>query len=734
MSIHYEVTPFVPDPAVYPSAIKLPFIKLGKPIFENGYNATPGRCSLATLTFTLPLPAVESQRSLLLPGACPMLYDGARTHEAGFNYYPENVGGSGASGGALTNASYGVCFLYEWQDAAGVFHRSASSVPVTVAIGATNALSCHAPWLHITDKQDANDGAGSRMSAVRIVPYRTTAGGTVYYRDTPQVATVYDNSLVEDSVDAVMLLVTSDALLVQNELLPTTGGGLDAEAFPSSTIACQHQRRTFFVLQEEQSFLQYTDETDERFLAQQTNEVYRIPIPTSGGSVVGLASMDEKLIILCQRKIFFVFGEGPNRLGQQNGYSLPQICSSLLGMAGGFHSSIALTPEGLWFMSSTRTLRLLGRDMQIREEADQDVNYFGSDADGLISDDITAARACVIDSKNQVRWYLSDTTVITWDYAQKQWSRQTNHDSTGGAVSARGVFFHSDGTHLYSSKTTAGGYDDATSTPQVIESAWLKLADVQGYQRVYSLMILAQAASFGYVQIEEGFDYRDTYVSPVDPRYTLTPVLLVNLTSATGVVPHNLVGNSASGTVRSDIAGVDVGDPVSSSSVYFIVENCQPNTYQVGETITGGGFSGDVAAVYTGFILPLATNVINYGVITEASDTWQGAISNYIDIVPTASDPYQLLLVPVFTIGDWATATGDVSVSPLYTTSMGPLPGAPSNNVQFEHKLSYQQCQAFRFRLTITPSYDAEFLRLTNFALSIGMKRGLFKLPSSKRF
>lgn len=248
-------TPYVPDPSVHPIAVQLPFLKLGKSRFENGVDVTVSRCALATVTFKVPLPSVESQRSLFLPGACPALYDGTRVHEAGFHCYPEGVRavGTATGSGALTNAQYGIAFAYEWEDAKGVLHRSDLSVPLSVALGVNNALSCRVPHLRITDKQERPDNTDTRRQAVRIVGYRTVANGTIYYRDNNTLAAAIQNDTGALD-DATILFETSDANLIKNELAYPTGrpsavGGLGFgnDVFPSSTIACSHQRRTFWV-------------------------------------------------------------------------------------------------------------------------------------------------------------------------------------------------------------------------------------------------------------------------------------------------------------------------------------------------------------------------------------------------------------------------------------------------------------------------------------------------------
>ena len=262
----------------------------------------------------------------------------------------------------------------------------------------------------------------------------------------------------------------------------------------------------------------HPDQLDERLLPPATNEVDRIPVPSDGGSVVGLASAFGILVIFCQRQIYYVQGDGPNRTGQQNGYSLPVSCSKTLGMMGGAHESIAVTADGIWFLSSTNGLRLLTSGLQVAMEQDR---FVGGDADGFFDVDYKDIRALSVPTRNQIRWYLSTSNVVVvWDYQKRQWSKFTTHTSSGGCVLSRGTFFHSDGTNLYQSDTTSGtsdaivfsGSSTAGATSYVVETANIAVGGLQGFQRVYSMMLLMQSVgTTTNLTIEVAYDYSDTF-------------------------------------------------------------------------------------------------------------------------------------------------------------------------------------------------------------------------------
>jgi hypothetical protein len=714
MSVAASVTPYVPDPAVFPSAVRLPIVRSGRVRFDFGSaNVSTRRVSLATFTFKEPLPTVETQRSLMLGGAAPSLYDGEIVHEAGFNWFPEVVALAAAesttgAGGLTLTSTYSYVFLYEWEDKQGATHRSASSVPFSFLLtGANETLTVRIPHLRLTDKQEAGQIS---ETGVRIVAYRTEGNGELYYRE---------GSVKNDLgslTSATWVSTLTDAVLITNELLPTTGGLLENQAFPSTNIVCKHQRRVFMVTQNDPNTIQYTDEIDEQYLAPATNEAYRLRVPSEGGSIVGLSSMDEKLIIICQRQIYYVFGDGPDRLGQNNSYSLPQICSTKLGGLGGCHESLALTPDGLWFLSSARGLRLLTRGLAIAMQED---NFLGVESDDMLPATVTIVRAATIDSKSAVRWYFGgseESTGIVWNYAERKWSKFTNHFSSGGVVAARGAYYHSDGSALYSSDEAAGTADAGTNNTPVLETAWIAVGGIQGFQRVYVVALLLEAVGESIIKLEVGYDYSDTYSTEaffssaaIDPlqiahhltrqkcmavRFRLTlangTVLTAgsvgsgfSFTAAAGALAEgDIVTGGTSGATATVSSVASVGDVVG-----IVVVSASSGAFTLGETLTADAWTATAGlSVRDLVVAPSAGSVPSVGALIVASD---GAPSRTLQAVAVQNSQMHMLL------SGGGFAVGDVLLA-YYSTG--------------------------------------EVARLTGMSLTVGVKQGLNRLPAAKRF
>ncbi len=715
-------SPYVPDPTAYAPKVKLPTLKRGRLLFAGStgiLDATPSVAVLATFTSGLPLPVAMLQESLYMSGACPMLYDGVRVHEAGFNYYPEASYLSDTnSSGILTAGSISFVFVYEWLDSKGKLHRSALSNIVTHVVVNDTVTFKIAP-MFLTDKQgaDGTTGAYAPRESIKLVCYRTAVAGSVFYRDSAISLAFNDNRVSDGTAGRSDVYVSSsvlDTALVNAEPLYATAA-LQNQAFNATSVCCMHQRRLFSVKQEDQNFLRYTDAADDRFIAVGSNEIYEIPVPEDGGSVVSLASMDDKLIIFCQHRIYYIFGEGPDRLGAQNGYSLPQLCSAKMGATGGCQEALALTPEGLWFLSSTGGLRLLTRGLNIA--ADEHGSYLGTEADGMVPTTITRIQSASIDAKNQVRWYLSNGTVVVWDYQQRQWSKATNHTSTGGVVSARGLFWHSDGTLLLSSNSAAGGLDDATTTTQVVETAWIATADVQGFQRIYKLLLLGQAMSACTVDVAVGYDYDEAWIDGSTAQQG-------SGIAGTALVYTGLSGAFAINDVITGGTSNATGTVAYAASSVVVLTNIS-GTFQVAEVIESDSAS-------TATTIAVQANVIaasGLPVAPLAGQTVTGATSGATGTIVTVTvsgSSYLLSLTSV--TGSFVAELIRISKLFSYTVS-----GAV-NPLQLEHPMHKQQCESVRFRITITPGSSAEAVRLTNFGLTVGLKKGTHKFASSKRF
>ncbi len=266
------------------------------------------------------------------------------------------------------------------------------------------------------------------------------------------------------------------------------------------------------MVMEGQRALQYTDETDEDFLAQATNDTYKIPVPPEGGEITALWSMDDKLFIFCETEIYFIFGAGPNRLGQQNSYSLPQKIIGNIGLPLGFQNAINQTSDGIWFYSSQLGPRLLTRGGELSRGPDG--RYLGSEADALF-EGVTAARAIVPVNHTQLQFF-TDLNVIVYDFQWMHWSSYTFVGGSKGVVASRGIIYTADAAKLYAADSSAYVDDEDTQYDIVAETGWLAFgAGPAAHQRIYSLLLTATGLGSSMFEVSVGYNYDPTYTTVV---------------------------------------------------------------------------------------------------------------------------------------------------------------------------------------------------------------------------
>jgi hypothetical protein len=111
---------------------------------------------------------------------------------------------------------------------------------------------------------------------------------------------------------------------------------------------------------------------------------------------------------------------------------------------------------------------------------------------------------------DEVRFTTMDGSCLVYNYHFDQWSTFTNYESVS-AVNALGTYVHlkSDGT---ANKEVVDQYDDNGSRIQrAIETSWIALSGIQGYQRIYRFAILGDFLSHHITRVRLAYDYENSY-------------------------------------------------------------------------------------------------------------------------------------------------------------------------------------------------------------------------------
>ena len=474
---HWRPVNLPPTLATRGTTFVLPYLKYETDIRIAGTSNDTAIClSSATVDFASQLQQAEINGLTFLSGACPQIFDGSSLVEENFHHAPEIAGSlvAVAAGGTYTLGSatvtVTVCFTWAWQDAQGNWHESAPSGQKSVNI--TAALPCISPTIISPPTQKAN---------AKLLMYRTKGSST-------------DTSLYLAVTDAGAS-VSSDTDLALSEQIYTAGNVLPNTPAPACRHVSLFQKRLVLSGCGDGSRVHWSKQIDSGFGVEFTSgdPTHQTQVPADKGRVVATEEMDDRLVVVCERGVGIIDGQGPNSSGTQGQYSDYRSIITETGASWDSPKSVIRGPEGVWFRSPFG-LRLVSRSGSLGLAPDG--KQAGAEVDSLVSG---TAVAIAGNAKQQIRFYQSSGTCLVWDYQWKQWTRFTGMANVD-AVFADGRYYH---LSNYSTSTPLLRYTDDSVTVDVnnsgstgqtyygyIEIPWLSFAGIQGFERIYRLMVL----------------------------------------------------------------------------------------------------------------------------------------------------------------------------------------------------------------------------------------------------
>ena len=446
--------------------------------------------NLASYDFTTGgLTTAEIGNNLNISGGFLWAYDGYTPAEQGFFLWPDSVEvTTSTSGGNLAAQTYFYQATYEWTDNQGNAFRSAPSVPVkVVTTGSTSANTIDVPTLRLTYKLN---------NPVKIVVYRWSTAQQEYY----QVTSITAPTLNDPTVDYVAVTDTlSDAEILGNSLIYTTGGVLENISAPPCAALTLFDTRLWFIDAEDRDVLGYSKQVIESTPVEISDLLTFYVPPTIGansslGPMQALAPMDDKLIIFRADSIVYINGVGPNNTGADNGYSQPLFITSTVGCAN--PNSLVLIPDGLLF-ESDKGIWLLGRNLSTQ--------YIGAPVESL-TQGATVKSAVSIPGTNQVRFAMSSGIVIMYDYYYQQWGWFEGTPQVSATIyEGAHTFINTLGQVAQESVNTY--FDMSKPVLMSFATGWINLAGLQGFERFYQMYLLGQTYTPFKLAVQFAFDY-----------------------------------------------------------------------------------------------------------------------------------------------------------------------------------------------------------------------------------
>ena len=412
-------------------------------------------------------------------GGILRLYDGAGLTETGFLLYPEIESAGSVAGGSVAAGTYSVVLVFEWTDSLGNVHRSAPSLAKEVVVGA-GASKIQISLFNF----NATNRFEPQRDNIRVVAYRTADAGTVYYR-TADVANP------EQLAAITIELLEADATLTDNELLYTTGGELPNISPGNARLITQHKDRLFVVSDDGRLWF------SKKFIVNEGpgfSDAQVIDNP-DGKTITAIHSIGDQLAVFTERAIYVVTGDGPNARGTGQPFSKPRRIDSDVGCD--LNAPVVLYGAGVMFKSEKGFCVLSGA---------LQASFIGAPIEDF--NGLTFVSAVVVPVKNEIRLGHSDGVTLVYNYLFGQWSTFTNHTQVAAVLlGGNYVYLQADAQAYEQDSSFTDGTTAAIS--MLIETAWIKMQHLQGFQRVKWLSLIGEFLGPFTLNVDIYYDYAD---------------------------------------------------------------------------------------------------------------------------------------------------------------------------------------------------------------------------------
>lgn len=519
--------------------------------------------------------SAEFGRGLYMAGACPVHYDGRIWSELGFHVGPEVMSAVTAAGGSMTSSDvYEYRAWYEWTDAQGEIHRGPTSPGLLVTMGGSDTqVTLTLPTLRLTRKPGVrimvarslpgSDGNSSQLW--RVTSMDTTTGGTA----NGYVA----NNTAADTV--TFLDRMSDDTLQTFDELYTDGGILSNDPTPLGAVIARGKDRLFASDPSDGTIVRYSQPFSDGYAVEWPPDLF-LRVDLQGGSITGLASIDNRIIIWTETQIWTFAGDGPDQAGstELGGFSRPQLVPGAIGCSD--PQSIIAMPAGYMYKSA-QGIYLLGGDSSTK--------YIGAPVEAYNAQ--TVRRATQLPDRTQIVFLTDDGLSLLYDYLFDQWSTFTNHEGRDSVVvGGRYYYLRTDGRVF---AETVGEHSDAGTRIRLrLETAWIHMLEyLQGFQKFWNFHLLGTWHSPHQLGVQYETDYQHGWSDAI--WYDAT-----GLTSGIGwiIAPNNVGSEYSSGEYSSGEyggSGVFGSEPISGT-------NYDSGNYNVG--VYGGVPPGEYAWRY----------------------------------------------------------------------------------------------------------------------------------------
>lgn len=448
----------------------------------------------------------------LFDGGCGHLWDGAHSYESTPHFGPivgwvpavALLGDVSQVPNPGTPTSYDICdvgyldswsFYWEWVDAKGLLHRSAtSSFDIKLTLNKSNHYARYISGYFAVLPPLTAARAREKRNLRLVVSVLPGDGSTSSSNITKWS---YDWSATTGEFTS-MIRPGTGALSTTSGYIYTDGGVLGSESPPSPASLASTQDRVWLLSSDDRRTLYYSKPA-EGGVAPEFNANLTVNIPTLVGEGVAVVAIDDKPIVLCERGLYVITGSGPNALGEQGEFNA-QLIQSDTGCTN--KNSVVSCDYGVLFQGALG-IYLLDRGLN--------VTFVGSGVLDRGGDAISSSMA--FPAEQQVRFGMKDSaSVLVYNYALKLWT--TLNKTAYDAVLHRGYYTRVNAPASFAIAQTDGSVDSDPESAVImrIRTGWVKADKTQGFARFKRLQLLysqeaAYTQAYGPLTVATYFNY-----------------------------------------------------------------------------------------------------------------------------------------------------------------------------------------------------------------------------------
>ena len=394
------------------------------------------------------------------------------------------------------NFDYGndifVKLLFTWKDAQGEIHRSSPSIEQ----GFTKSKDMYfiVPSLFEATHLESMD------VAVEIYMSKT-AGATYYLSDVvhPESDPLRIHHTILPLYPPAIKYTLPGSVTEKGNLLYTTGNVLASEPIPAFKSITTYGDRIFGISMAEPNEVWFSKHKEES-IAAEFNSALKISLPeTSAQELTAVFPVGNRLILASKDQLFWTAGEGPTNAGTGGFFPQPKLLSSDTGVLK--QESVVVGDFGVIFFGQGG-FYVINPDMSL--------NYIGKDVEDTVGTSQPIS-ADILPLQKQVRFVMDDQNILVWDYRLNVWTRHTGTTAIDSTMYRdKFAILKADGT-IHTESELYAGPAFGPLPPTIMGTSWIKLAGIQGYQRVRRVLLTGRWRS-GDLKVDVYKDYDGTTV------------------------------------------------------------------------------------------------------------------------------------------------------------------------------------------------------------------------------